>query len=67
MNLTIILSKGEEFFPGTIKKIPPVLTQGATIEETKLNVMDDLELYVEDMQSDENHSDKVLEEDLILS
>ncbi|HEY9340174.1 MAG TPA: type II toxin-antitoxin system HicB family antitoxin [Hanamia sp.] len=67
MKLTIVISKGEEFFIGTIKEIPAVLTQGETIEETKLNVLDALKLYLEDMQSEEDDSQKVLEEDLIIS
>ena len=67
MKLTIVISKGEEFFIGTIKEIPAVLTQGETIEETKLNVLDALKLYLEDMQSEEDDSQKVLEEDLTIS
>ncbi|MEO8961951.1 MAG: type II toxin-antitoxin system HicB family antitoxin [Ginsengibacter sp.] len=67
MKLTIVISKGEEFFIGAIKEIPAVLTQGKTIEETKENVLDALELYLEDMQSEEDYSNKVLEEDLIIS
>lgn len=35
MKLTILFSKGEEFFIGSIKEIPSVLTQGETIEEAK--------------------------------
>ncbi len=64
MKLTIVISKGEEFFIGTIKEIPAVLTQGSTIEETKENVLDALELYLEDMQSENNDANKVFEEDL---
>ena len=67
MKLTIVISKGEEFFIGAIKEIPAVLTQGKTIEETKENVLDALELYLEDMQSEEDNSNKILEEDLIIS
>lgn len=47
MKLTIVISKGEEFYIGTIKEIPAVLTQGSTIEETKENVIDALALYLE--------------------
>lgn len=47
MKLTIVISKGEEFYIGTIKEIPAVLTQGSSIEETKENVFDALELYLE--------------------
>ncbi len=64
MKLTISISKGEEFYIGTIKEIPAVLTQGITIEETKANVLDALELYLEDMQSENNDTNKVFEEDL---
>lgn len=67
MKLTIVISKGEEFFIGTIKEIPAVLTQGETIEETKQNVLDALGLYLKDMQSEEDNSNKILEEDLIIS
>jgi len=51
MKLTLVISKGEEFFIGTIKEIPAVLTQGKTIEETKENILDALELYSEDLNS----------------
>ena len=67
MKLTIVISKGEEFFIGTIKEIPAVLTQGKTVEETKENVLDALKLYLEDMQNEEDNSNKILEEDLIIS
>ena len=63
----MVISKGEEFFIGTIKEIPAVLTQGKTVEETKENVLDALKLYLEDMQSEEDNSNKILEEALIIS
>lgn len=67
MKLTMVISKGEEFFIGTIKEIPAVLTQGKTVEEAKANVLDALELYLEDMQSEEDDANKILEEDLLIS
>lgn len=67
MKLTIVISKGEEFFIGSIKEIPAVLTQGNTVEETKENVLDALELYLEDMQNEEDDSTTIFEEDLIIS
>ncbi len=67
MKLTIVISKGEEFFIGAIKEIPAVLTQGETVEETKENVLDALELYLEDMQNEEDNSNKIFEEDLMIS
>jgi predicted RNase H-like HicB family nuclease len=67
MKLTIVISKGEEFFIGMIKEIPAVLSQGETIEKAKENVLDALNLYLEDMQNEDDNSNKVLEEDLIIS
>ncbi len=49
MKLTIVISKGEEFFIGRIKEILAILTQGETIEAAKQNVLDALELYLEDI------------------
>ena len=42
MKLTLVISKGEEFYIDTIKEIPAVLTQGSSIEEPKENVLDAL-------------------------
>jgi predicted RNase H-like HicB family nuclease len=39
MKLTIVISKGEEFYIGAIKEIPAVISQGSTIEEAKENVL----------------------------
>lgn len=64
MKLTISISKGEEFFIGTIKEIPAVISQGSTIDEAKENVIDALELYLEDMQKEKTLGNVVLEEDL---
>ena len=49
MKLTIAIAKGEEFFIGTIKEIPAVITQGSTIDETRENVLDALSLYLNSM------------------
>ena len=35
MKLTIAISKGEEYYIGTILEIPGVITQGETIAETR--------------------------------
>jgi predicted RNase H-like HicB family nuclease len=64
MKLTIVISKGEEFYIGAIKEIPAVLSQGATIQEAKENVLDALEFYLEDMQQEKNFENTVLEEEL---
>lgn len=67
MKLTIVISKGEEMFIGSIKEIPGVLTQGYTIEETKENLMDALQLYLEAMQQEESPSTTVLQEELTIA
>jgi len=64
MKLTIIVSKGEEFYIGAIKEIPAVISQGTTIQEAKENVLDALELYLKDMQEEINFENTVLEEEL---
>ncbi len=65
MKLTVVITKGAEFYIGTIKEIPSVLSQSVTIEEARENVKAALALYPEDMQSENNYENKVLEEDLI--
>ncbi len=67
MKLTVVVSKGEELYIGTIKEIPSVITQGTTIKEAKKNVLDALEFYLEDMQNEKDSENKVLEEDLIFA
>ncbi|MDQ6756974.1 MAG: type II toxin-antitoxin system HicB family antitoxin [Bacteroidota bacterium] len=67
MKLTVVISKGEEFYIGTIKEIPSVISQGTTIDEAKANVLDALEFYLEDMQNENDSGNKVLEEDLIFA
>ena len=53
-----------EFFIGTIKEIPAVVSQGISIEDAKANVIDALKLYLEDMQQENSFDNTVLEEDL---
>ncbi len=66
MKLTIVIIKGEEFYVASIKEIPALLTQGATVEEARTNVLDALQLYLEDMQQEPDYVNTVLEEDLII-
>ncbi|MCW3074428.1 MAG: hypothetical protein JWP69_1497 [Flaviaesturariibacter sp.] len=67
MKLTIVISKGEEFYIGTIKEIPSVVSQGISIEEAKESTLDALQLYLEDMQAETPSGNTVLEEDLIFT
>ena len=67
MKLTLVISKGEEVYIGTIKEIPAVITQGKTIDEARENVMDALALYLENMKETNKLENTVLEEDLMLA
>ena len=64
MKLTIVITKGEDFYLASIKEIPAVLTQGANVEEARANVLDALNLYLKDMQQEPGYENIVLEEDL---
>ncbi len=63
----MLYQKGEEFYIGAIKEIPAVFTQGTTVEETRENVIDALQLYLEDMQQEKLFENTVLEEDLLIA
>lgn len=67
MKLTIVISKADDDYIGSIKEIPAVLTQGTTVEETRENVMDALQLYLESMQQEESPGTTVLEEELTIA
>lgn len=67
MKLAMVISKGEEYFIGTIKEIPEVLTQGKTVAETKQNALDALQTYLEDMRDNAGNSDRNLEYELFIS
>lgn len=55
MKLTLKIIEGKNgFLIGQIKEIPPVLTQGKTIEEVKENILDALELYLKDMREEKS-------------
>lgn len=64
MNMTLRISKGDEYFIGTIREIPEVITQGKTIEETKENILDALQLYLESMQEETESLNVVMEESI---
>lgn len=53
LKLTMVVENGDQdWFVGQIAEIPGVLTQGKTIEETKENLLDALELYLEAQRED---------------
>ncbi len=51
MRLTIVIAKGSEFYVGTIKEIPSVVSQRLTIDQAKDNVKD-AAFNLEDMQTE---------------
>lgn len=67
MKLTIAIARGQEYYVGTIKEMPGVITQGETIEETKEDLMDALQLYLEAMEAESELENVVLEEDLTIN
>ncbi|MCU0388230.1 MAG: type II toxin-antitoxin system HicB family antitoxin [Chitinophagaceae bacterium] len=66
MKITMQVIKGEEFYVGTIKEIPEVITQGKSIAETKENILDALNEYLESMQEIKSDNNVVLEESLTI-
>lgn len=52
MKLKAVITRGEEHFLRHIQELPAVLTQGTTIDETRANLIDALELYLEDMREE---------------
>lgn len=66
MKLTLIVIRGEEYFVGTVKELPAVVSQGITIEEAKENTLGALNDYLEDMRQDNEADNPVLQEELII-
>ncbi len=66
MKLTAVITRGSEYFLGQIKELPGVLTQGISVEETRTNLLDALELYLEDMQDTVTEGEVVYQQDLAL-
>ena len=67
MKLTMLISKGNDFFIGTIKEIPAVNTQGTSIQDVKENVLDALNLYLEDMREEQTLNEIIYQEDLVFA
>ena len=69
-NLTAIIKEGQDgFYIGYIEEIPGVLTQGKTIEETKENLKDALELWIEVQRAESENElkgTKFIREELFL-
>jgi predicted RNase H-like HicB family nuclease len=51
MKLTLVIKKGKSgYLIGQLKELPAVFTQGLTVDEVKVNIVDSLELYLEDIR-----------------
>ena len=70
LKLTMLIETGDQgWFIGQIAEIPGVLTQGKTIDETKENLLDALELYLDAQRQDrsaERGNNEVLTEELAI-
>lgn len=68
MKLTAVIIKNEEYYIGTIKQVPEVITQGETVEETKGKLMDLLETFLNSEKNQRINEDFItLEEDLLIT
>ena len=70
LKLTMLIEKGDQgWFVGQIAEIPGVLTQGKTIDETKENLLDALELYLDAQRADRagtHQETEVAREELVI-
>jgi predicted RNase H-like HicB family nuclease len=70
MKFTAIIKKSDQdWYVGQIEEVPAVLTQGKTIEELRLNLIDALQLLFETNRETikaENFGRTVIEETILL-
>ena len=66
MKLTAVITRGDDYFMGQIKELPGVITQGETVEETRENLLDALELYLEALRDTVTEGEIVFQQDLAL-
>jgi predicted RNase H-like HicB family nuclease len=69
MTLTLVIKKGKNgYLIGQLKELPAVFTQGKTVEEVKINIVDSLEMYFEDIREQYNpEGEMLLEEEIIFA
>ncbi len=65
MKLTLVVMKSDEYYVGTVKELPGVISQGSSIEEARENTLDALDDYLEDMRLDNETSNPVLQQELV--
>ncbi|NIJ54485.1 type II toxin-antitoxin system HicB family antitoxin [Dyadobacter arcticus] len=67
MKLTVLIVQGAEYLIGSIKEIPAVVTQGTSRQEVLENIQDALELYMEDMRSEEDFGNVISKEEFVFA
>ena len=67
MKLTVLIVQGADYLIGSIKEIPAVVTQGSSRQEILENIQDALQLYLEDMRSEEDFGNVVSKEELVFA
>jgi predicted RNase H-like HicB family nuclease len=65
MKLTLVVMKGDEYYVGTVKELPGVISQGSSIEEARENTLDALNDYLDDMRLDNETNNSVLQQELV--
>ncbi|MBA3649446.1 MAG: type II toxin-antitoxin system HicB family antitoxin [Chitinophagales bacterium] len=69
MKLTLVVYQGEDgFLVGKIKEIPEVMSQGTTKENLRMNILDALNTYYDDLRTESGIEPSALStEELTLS
>ncbi len=69
MKLTLVIKKGKSgYLVGQLKELPEVFTQGKTTEELRVNIIDALEMYLEDVREQYSPKGEMLaEEEIVVS
>jgi predicted RNase H-like HicB family nuclease len=69
MKLTLVIKKGKSgYVVGQLKELPEVFTQGKNIEELRVNIIDALEMYLEDVREQYSSKGEMLaEEEIVIS
>ncbi|MCY7420795.1 MAG: type II toxin-antitoxin system HicB family antitoxin [Chitinophagaceae bacterium] len=65
MKLTLVVMKGDEYYVGTVKELPGVISQGSSIEEARENTNDALNDYLDNMRLDNKTINAVLQQELV--
>ena len=65
MKLTLVIKEGKSgYLIGQLKELPAVFTQGLTVEEVKVNIVDSLGLYLEDIREQYHPEGEMLQKQI---